>query len=130
MSKSRLPGRAARGRSASGDDQFLDAKRGGVALVVDDLADERPAAAAGASSAAGACDLAARVRARAHDFAHGLIGNALALADEHSRVSSRSRECTLKELKFKIIFAWSFPAGNVTGFDSHPPHVPHRPPAH
>ena len=79
---------AERRRSASRDDQFLDAKRGGVALVLDDFANERSAAAAAAACAAGACDLAARAGARAHDFSHGSIGNAFALADEHLRVSS------------------------------------------
>lgn len=104
MSKSEVPSKAVGGRSAGGDDQLLDAKRHGVALVVDDRADGRTATAAGAACAAGAGDLAARVRAGAYDFAHGPVGYALALTDEQSQASTKPVQSTVKELKFKIIF--------------------------
>ena len=111
MSKSRAPKGAVRRRSAGGDDDLFEVKRGGFALVVDDLAEERVAAASGAARAAGARDLAARVRASAHAFAHGLFGNAFALADEHSRASSRWLDHTVLKMKFKIIFVPGCPAG-------------------
>ena len=82
MSKSRWREGVNRG-STRGDDELANAKRGGVTLLVDDFPDQRLAAATGASRAAGAGDLPARLGTGSHDFAHGLLGNTFALADEH-----------------------------------------------
>ena len=77
-----------RGRagSARGDDQVAGLGEAVLALVVDDLADQRLAPAAAATGLAVAADLAAGGGAGAHHPSDGSIGDGLAVTDEHSAI--------------------------------------------
>src|SRR5262245_47985940 len=115
--------RESRGKrdALAGADETFDVREGGDRcglrrLGGDDLADHRTAAAAHASRAAHACDLAHGARALAHGLADRAIAHALAVADDHARPPAghaRTRRI-IANLKMDFNIDPSGPAGEIS----------------